>query len=209
LELGLCVRNQRIGSCRHTGRKAYQGLVGQHYFVRVFLTKQLVESRSRGHDGNRVRSNGQPCFPELMFSLCHEGGYPDRVRCSLDSFCAYSMVRRIFGHRSNVLPEAFTLDPAVQICDVELSPHIQKRPNSFESRGAPSLDQPSPESCSLPPYIRRSSPEGTAQRTTVEVRRCRFRLTAPRLFLDDCDAWTSNALLTRLSSYTKCLKRRT
>jgi hypothetical protein len=146
-----------------------------------------------------------------MFSLCREGGHPDRVRCSLDSFCAYSMVRRIFDHRSNVLPEAFTLDPAVQICDVELSPHKRKRPNSFESRDAPSFDQPSPESCSLPPYAPiltgRNCPTnhcGSAQ-MPLQV----FRLTAPRLFLDDCDAWTSNALLTRLNSYTKCSKRRT
>ena len=36
---------------------------------------------------------------------------------------------------------------------------------------------------------------------------CRFRLTAPRLLLDDCDAWTLNALLTRLSSYRRCTKR--
>src|SRR5437588_9665320 len=36
----------------------------------------------------------------------------------------------------------------------------------------------------------------------------RFRLTAPRLLLDDCDAWTLNASLTRLSSYRKCSKRR-
>jgi len=37
----------------------------------------------------------------------------------------------------------------------------------------------------------------------------RFRLTAPRLLLDDCDAWTWNASLTTLSSYRKCSKRRT
>ena len=37
---------------------------------------------------------------------------------------------------------------------------------------------------------------------------CRFSLTAPRLLLDDCDAWTLNASLTRLSSYRKCSKRR-
>src|SRR4029077_15159605 len=37
---------------------------------------------------------------------------------------------------------------------------------------------------------------------------CRFRLTAPRFLLDDCDAWTLNASLTRSSSYRKCLKRR-
>ena len=37
---------------------------------------------------------------------------------------------------------------------------------------------------------------------------CRFRLTAPRLLLDECDAWTLNAPLTRLSSYRKCSKRR-
>jgi len=36
---------------------------------------------------------------------------------------------------------------------------------------------------------------------------CRFRLTAPRLLLDDCDAWTLNASLARLSSYRKCSKR--
>src|SRR5437879_13179204 len=36
----------------------------------------------------------------------------------------------------------------------------------------------------------------------------RFRLTAPRLLLDDCDAWTLNASLRRLSSYRKCSKRR-
>ncbi len=36
---------------------------------------------------------------------------------------------------------------------------------------------------------------------------CRIRLTAPRLLLDDCDAWTLNALLTRLSSYRRCTKR--
>jgi hypothetical protein len=36
-----------------------------------------------------------------------------------------------------------------------------------------------------------------------------FHLTAPRLLLDDCDAWTLNASLTRLSSYRKCSKRRT
>jgi len=32
--------------------------------------------------------------------------------------------------------------------------------------------------------------------------------TTPRLLLDDCDAWTLNASLTRLSSYRKCSKRR-
>jgi hypothetical protein len=37
---------------------------------------------------------------------------------------------------------------------------------------------------------------------------CRFRLTSPRLLLDDCNAWTLNASLTRLSSYRKCSKRR-
>ena len=31
---------------------------------------------------------------------------------------------------------------------------------------------------------------------------------SPRLLLDDCDAWTLNASLTRLSSYRKCSKRR-
>jgi hypothetical protein len=39
-------------------------------------------------------------------------------------------------------------------------------------------------------------------------RECRFRLTAPRLLLDDGDVWMLNASLTRLSSYRKCLKRR-
>lgn len=156
-----------------------------------------------------------------MFSLCREGGYPERVRWSLDSFCAYSMVRRIFDHRSNVPPRASTLDPAVQICDVELSPHKRKRPNSFESRDAPSFDQPPPKAAHYH-HMRRSSPEVTGPNEpthglgaphrlawTVEVRRRRFRLTAPRLLLDDGDAWTPNALLTRLSSYTKCSKRRT
>jgi hypothetical protein len=33
-------------------------------------------------------------------------------------------------------------------------------------------------------------------------------LTAPHLLLDDCDVWTLNASLTRLSSYRKCSKRR-
>ena len=37
---------------------------------------------------------------------------------------------------------------------------------------------------------------------------CRFELTVPRLLLDDCEAWTLNASLTRLSSYRKCSKRR-
>src|SRR5713101_3548453 len=37
---------------------------------------------------------------------------------------------------------------------------------------------------------------------------CRFRLTGPRRLLDDCDAWTLNASLTRLGSYRKCSKRR-
>ncbi len=37
---------------------------------------------------------------------------------------------------------------------------------------------------------------------------CRFRLTAPCLLLDDCDAWTLNASLTRLSTYRRCSKRR-
>src|ERR1700685_1262962 len=89
-----------------------------------------------------------------------------------------------------------------------LSPHKRKCLNSFETRDAPSFGQPSPKAAHLQ-HMRRSSPGGTSQRTTVEVRRCRFRLTARRLLLDDCDAWTSNALLTRLSSYTKCSKRRT
>jgi len=39
--------------------------------------------------------------------------------------------------------------------------------------------------------------------------RCGFRLTAPRFLLEDCDAWTLNALLTTSSSYRKCSKRRT
>ena len=34
----------------------------------------------------------------------------------------------------------------------ELSSHKRKRSNSFESRDAPLFDQPSPQSCSLPPY---------------------------------------------------------
>jgi hypothetical protein len=38
--------------------------------------------------------------------------------------------------------------------------------------------------------------------------RCRLRLTAPRLLLDDCDPWTLNASLTRLSNYRKYSKRR-
>ena len=37
---------------------------------------------------------------------------------------------------------------------------------------------------------------------------CRSSLTASRLLLDDCDAWTLNASLTRLNSYRKCSKRR-
>src|SRR5271166_4385425 len=37
---------------------------------------------------------------------------------------------------------------------------------------------------------------------------CGFRLTAPRLLLDDWDAWTLNASLGRLSSYRRCSKRR-
>jgi hypothetical protein len=36
----------------------------------------------------------------------------------------------------------------------------------------------------------------------------RFRLTHSHFVLDDCDAWTLNASLTRLSSYRKCSKRR-
>ena len=35
-----------------------------------------------------------------------------------------------------------------------------------------------------------------------------LQVAAPRLLLDDCDAWTLNASLTRLSSYRKCSKRR-
>ena len=37
----------------------------------------------------------------------------------------------------------------------------------------------------------------------------RLGLTAQRLFLDDCDAWTSNASLTILNSCRKCSKRQT
>src|SRR5579864_831504 len=38
---------------------------------------------------------------------------------------------------------------------------------------------------------------------------CRFRLTAPPFFLDDCVAWTLNASLTTFSSCRKCSKPRT
>jgi hypothetical protein len=37
---------------------------------------------------------------------------------------------------------------------------------------------------------------------------CRFRLTVPRLLLDDSDAWTLNASLMTSSSYRKCSKLR-
>src|SRR5580704_939411 len=36
----------------------------------------------------------------------------------------------------------------------------------------------------------------------------RFRLTHSHFIMDDCDAWTLNASLTRFSSYRKCSKRR-
>src|ERR1700674_267207 len=43
----------------------------------------------------------------------------------------------------------------------------------------------------------------------AQLQECCLRLTARRLLLDDCDAWTLNASLTTSGSYRKCSKRRT
>jgi len=82
-----------------------------------------------------------------------------------------------------------------------------KAPRLIESQDACS-NSPPPRTAHYYRMLRRS-PGEWLQRATVEMRRYRFGLTAPRLLLDDCDAWTLNASLTRLSSYRKCSKRRT
>jgi hypothetical protein len=55
---------------------------------------------------------------------------------------------------------------------------------------------------------RRTLADRLATHESLRKHKCRFHLTHPLFLLDDCDAWTLNASLTRLSSYRKCSKRR-
>jgi hypothetical protein len=54
----------------------------------------------------------------------------------------------------------------------------------------------------------RALAHGTAMHESLKKDQSRFRLTHSHFILDDCEAWTLNASLTRSSSYWKCSKRR-